>query len=699
MEFTSRTRQILMILLESGKPIPEQQIADSIGVSKRTVQREAEYLGSDLLTYHLELKRKKSAGVYIEGDSVDLLKLKEDLKQSAGTEITDKNLRRKYLTAELLKERIPKKLFYFSEKFGVSEATISKDLDAVEEWMEQSHIHLIRKPGYGVILEHNEKNYRKALQRFVNENVGDEDIRALVKNHGQAMTDVIDSYGNRNIYELLNSDVLGRVSRTFQAMDEPRLKLMTDESYIGLMLHITIAIDRIQKGEVLNENNSRDLTYEPDEDYLLAREMIHRLSEEFDLTIPESETAYILLHIRGAKVNYSGQQQGEAMGADEILNLIDRMLGVFDNETAYELKCDEEFVHGLMMHLEPALIRIRNDMNIYNPLLDEIRKEYPDIYVLCKEAAKIMQQQTGCEVPDSEVGFLTMHFGAAIEKIRECRIITRNVEIGVICASGFGVARLMMTKLENNLSRNVRIRTYGRDEVTPYIKGRTDFFVTSFDFFDEGMDYLKVSPLITRNELLMIQAKADEYSHIPKKQEDTDFTRQLETINELSVKIKSLIRNYHNYIFPSGCTLEELLGRAAVLVTENQACAALLKADLLAREKVMTQVFPEMGFALFHTRTKAVKKVAFYTISPEEQTIFQDGSLGGIRSAVLMLMPLGAKEEQEQDKEMLGQISSAFVEDETFLQTIFTADEADIREKLQTVLKTFFNDYISKFSE
>ena len=99
MEFTSRARQILMILLESGKPIPEQQIADSIGVSKRTVQREAEYLGSDLLSYHLELKRKKSAGVYLEGDSVDLLKLKEDLKQSAGTEITDKNLRRKYLIA------------------------------------------------------------------------------------------------------------------------------------------------------------------------------------------------------------------------------------------------------------------------------------------------------------------------------------------------------------------------------------------------------------------------------------------------------------------------------------------------------------------------------------------------------------------------------------------------------------------------
>lgn len=48
---------------------------------------------------------------------------------------------------------------------------------------------------------------------------------------------------------------------------------------------------------------------------------------------------------------------------------------------------------------------------------------------------------------------------------------------------------------------------------------------------------------------------------------------------------------------------------------------------------------------------------------------------------------------------MLGQISSAFVDDETFLQTIFTADEADIRISNITVLRmpfrgTIFRKYV-----
>lgn len=698
MEFTPRIRQILTILLDAGEPVPEQKIADAAGVSKRTIQREIDYLGSELSHYHLELKKKKNAGVFVAGESVELQKLRDDLSKSKESGIADKTLRRKYLTAELLRERTPKKLFYFSEKFGVSEATISKDLDAVQEWLLENGVQMIRKPGYGIVLEHSEKDYRKAIQRFVNENVGNEDIRALVSSHKEA-ANILGSFHNGNIYELLNSEVLGRVSRVFQELDEPRLKQMTDESYIGLMLHITIAVDRILKGEVITGEDGKLPEYEKDEDYALARSIIRQLEAEFSLKIPQNETGYILLHIRGSKVNYSGQTRlTYKIGVEETLNLIDRMLNAYDSTLACELTCDEEFIHGLMMHLEPAMVRLKNDMSIYNPLLDEIKKEYPDVFEKCKKAAAVITENTGLQVPETEIGFLAMHFGAAEERIGERRIITRTVEIGVVCASGFGVARLMMTKLKGSLSRNVHIRTYGKDEITPYVISRTDFFVTSFTLEGDQLDYLKVSPLITRDDLLLIQAKADEYSHMPRAFEESDFTRQLEQLNALSGKIRFLIRNYKNLYESEEVSLDVLLETAAVQITGSARRAALLKADLLAREKIMTQIFAGMEFALFHTRTKAVSDAVFYTVTPQQAKRFTDPSLKGIRAAVIMLMPDGTKEEQETDKEMLGHISSAFVEEEQFLHTIFTADEACIREQLQKVLKAYFNEYIARIS-
>ena len=44
MELTPRIRDILLFLLDKNKPVMELEIADYIGVSRRTIQREFEYI-------------------------------------------------------------------------------------------------------------------------------------------------------------------------------------------------------------------------------------------------------------------------------------------------------------------------------------------------------------------------------------------------------------------------------------------------------------------------------------------------------------------------------------------------------------------------------------------------------------------------------------------------------------------------------
>ena len=62
-----------------------------------------------------------------------------------------------------MKDKTLKKLYYYSELFGVSEATISADLEAAEEWFEPFNLKIIRKPGYGISIEGREKDFRLAL--------------------------------------------------------------------------------------------------------------------------------------------------------------------------------------------------------------------------------------------------------------------------------------------------------------------------------------------------------------------------------------------------------------------------------------------------------------------------------------------------------------------------------------------------------
>lgn len=81
MELTPRIKQILQFVLEKNEPVLEQDIAQHIGVSKRTVQREFDYIAAGLVDYDLSLCKKKNIGVWIDGDAVNLNRLRKEVTE------------------------------------------------------------------------------------------------------------------------------------------------------------------------------------------------------------------------------------------------------------------------------------------------------------------------------------------------------------------------------------------------------------------------------------------------------------------------------------------------------------------------------------------------------------------------------------------------------------------------------------------
>jgi len=678
MEITPRIKQILIHLVSAQNAMTDQEIADALGVSKRTIQREVDYVSDVVKSYNLTLIRKKGEGSFIQGASQDKQKLLEELKSKSERVVSDKEKRRNLLKIELLRNREPRKLFYFSNLFGVSEATISSDLYALERWAKDNNISIVKKPGYGIMLSASEKNYRLAMQRFVTETMRSAETLEV----------------SDDIYSLMNEGILAEVGSIIENIDEPYLKNITNDAYVGLLVHLAVAVERIKQGKYVAEEN-----YDASMDggYDIAKKIGQALEKTFLIEVPESEINNILLYIRGAEFKYSNSRGFENyIQTDEIVGIVDEMLSAIDSEYVSVIKYEDELMTGLIVHLETALYRMKRDMPITNPMLSEIIKEYPDIYEDCKKAANVIYEKTGLMPNDAEIGYLTMHFGAAQEKINSRKRKKRTVNIGVICASGFGVAQLMIAKLKNQLTNDdIVIKAYGYDEITEHIMSRTDFFISILGVKDLEVDYILVNPMLDQKDILQIRAKIDEYSSLPAKQADTDFSRQLDEINDVIIRLKGIIRKYRHITVDPLTTIEQIVELFSTNMTDSAAAAAILNSEILAREAIMSQVFPELGIALFHTRSKTVKECQIMSAGVEGQKEFESADFKGIKTVLCMVIPQDTN--KKENSEMLGRISSAIIEDEKFLDVIKQGDEERIRYKIQIILKEYFSDRLTLF--
>jgi transcriptional antiterminator len=696
LNITARLRQILILMLEEEQYISVKVLAEKLNISKRTLQRELKYIEQVLENFSLTYLSKTGVGILIQGTKEERERLLHDLKQDSGYDVSNKGDRRKRLILEILKEKGLQKLFYYSSLLEVSEATVSNDLEAIEDWLLAHGLRIIRKPGSGIEIEGNEESYRKAIRIFIEENIDTKLIQSLYDNERLVQDDFF-ALQQSHIGTILNDEILKRVVECIRKMNDKRILSLTEKSYVGLVLHISIAINRIQKKEILKEGQTWVGQMKQDEEYRLASKIVTALENEFKISIPVIETAYICLHIKGSKhqnIEWN-HQKTYTLKNKEMLSLVNELVNAFDPQIAFELKQDDDFIQGLLAHLQPTIVRLIYQMNIQNPVLAEVKSEYKEVFEKSRRAAKVLERWTNQKVPEAEIGFLAIHFEAAIFRLEGRKESIRIVSVGIVCASGIGISRLISLKLEKAFRGRISIETYGRNDLTPYIKAKTDFFVDSILVEDEDAHMIHVSPLLSQEDMGQINNAIYHYERTPQKENTASkFTIQMEQVNHLTSIIKKIIAQLKVFRVVPDIAFEALVGYIAEQFSPYQLSQEQICSDILNREKIGTQVFAEFSFALLHVRTTGVLCPSFSVCLTTTHEAFLDPYWKEIQVVIIMLIP--DDEFREINSQLLGHLSSTLIADYTFFETLKKGEKEKIQALVAQYLNQFFCDYLNK---
>ncbi|MDB5055422.1 MAG: transcriptional antiterminator [Bacilli bacterium] len=691
----SRQHQILALLLDSHSPVTLREISNQLKISVRTIQRELDGLNLSLKMYDLVMVLKPGVGLHLEGTDIAKKQLLNQLSVRHGNKIFSPDERQYVLMQLLLSLREPTKLFYFSSRLKVTEATISTDLDKLEPWFAKHSIQLVRKQGLGVFIEGNEKNIRTAIIDLLYLHFTQEQLMDILSSYSYTFSDKVKlelSISN-HLLHFIEPKTIDQIEKVVKLTEKMHGYEMADSAYVGFVIHIALAVQRLKNGEhiVIDTDSLQKLKTTDEFDWAL--QMARELSTFLEIEIPESEVGYITMHLLGAK----GKRIFSLPIKQETLNVktyVQQMIRIVENELKLELDHDATLIESLSTHLESAINRLLLNMDIRNPLLDRIRSEYPDVFLAASKAAQYLESQLKCAVPEEEIGYLAMHFGAAI--VRKTGKSLRGYRILLACASGMGTSRLLAAQIEKNLPhiRIVDIVSLLNLEKWLSKKLPVDLIISTVPFEHENYQVIVVNSFLHETDIELIEKYLENIpiSVKPQQDEGVEIEDTVMKINRYGEAVMLLMNHIFIVSELTASSKDDVIHQASAFagIQLQRVNVPLLEDELLNRERLGGLVFEQEKFAMLHCRSDAIHSICICLFRLNNDVQWHSLDHDSPVSTVLML--LAPSSSPKEYIEMISEISAALI-DEDFRISLIMDDYSTLKNKIKAVVS---KGYIAK---
>ncbi|MCT4563467.1 MAG: BglG family transcription antiterminator [Maledivibacter sp.] len=713
LSLSSRTKGILEIISNECNTITIKEIAKRLAVSSRTILREMPSVEKWLESNEFQLIKKPRVGIKLVATLDDKERLKSLLEDESVEKTFTPEERQSLIIGELLQNKEPTKLYYFSSSFKVSEGTISHDLDKVEAWFEKYKLTLVRKPGLGVYLKGKENTFRKAMINLLYENLNEEQILNVIRQNltpGNKSNGRIEINTKNRLMNLIDKEIIKTIEQTIHEAEGDLEYRLTDSSYAGLIVHLALAIQRIKNNENITMKDEFLTELSESQEYTTAEKIAYKIAKSLNIEIPNDEIGYITMHLKGSKMR-NGAYKGDSKGVDEFIignfeltKLVNEMIKIAEEKSGYSLKGNENLLVGLVSHLRPTINRLKMNLDIRNPLLEKIKEMYPGIFSISAKCAEVINKRFNLEMPEAEIGFIAMHIGAAIEKERR-RVEKDNriYNVVVACTSGIGTSKLLATRLKKEFNNLQIIDTISTIEINEewLKKNEVDLVISTVYVKEKSIPIVNVNPVLLKNDINRIKKILEKLNVYSVKNLYTSNQKNIDLMDRASALKdygEGVIEILSNFFFEESIhanSINELIRCVSSLVGKNKEEVDIIERDLKEREKHGSTILNGKELILLHCRTNGVNtlKLGVARLSPQKPIFCMNtnGDKEKIVTALVMMTPFN---KSNRHLEAISEISRNLIDDPMFIDVLARGTKKDIYNAVNGVLNGFLDSRI-----
>lgn len=478
MFLSTREKEIIEMLIKyHGQYVTIYDIAQHLAVSSRTIHRELKSIEPFLASFNIDLERVTKKGLQLSGNSSAVHSLKNELIQQVTIDLSQEEQKVIILYA-LIQAKEPIKQYSLAHEIGVSTQTLAKLLDELDDELDQYQLTLQKKRGEGIHLYGAESKKRELLSQLMVNNLNSTSVYSVIENH------FVYQSINQSQLPMVDLDKIFQVERILMDHLGQLPYSLTESSYLTLTVHIVLSIDRMLKEEyvALNDDifNSVKDTFEHQVASALALHLEHIYGVQFN----QAEVTFITIHLRGAKRKETTEVFKNNKDDQRIENLI-HLVSEFSQQTFNDWRTLSE---GLKLHIIPAINRLNANIETYNPLTEMIKHKYPRLFESVHQG--LIKTGPNFKFPESEIAFIVLHFGGAIQKQA-----TPFYNVLVICSSGIGTSRLLATRLQQTFSEIQQTTQASVGDLNSIDIQQYDAIISTVNL-DISLPYLTVNPLL-----------------------------------------------------------------------------------------------------------------------------------------------------------------------------------------------------------
>ncbi|MCB4938715.1 transcription antiterminator [Streptococcus mutans] len=202
----------------------------------------------------------------------------------------------------------------------------------------------------------------------------------------------------------------------------------------------------------LSEREQRDLLSEfspikERKEYEIARHLNENLKREFHIELDEIETSLIAVLLLSYRKDRD--MHLESHDYDDMRRVLSYFIDAFELDYHVCFKHKQLLLNQLLTHCKALLFRKAYGIVSNNPLTDQIKDKYADLFAMTKVCLSILENAWSIKMNDDDIAYITIHIGG--ELVYSETKPTPPAVLTLVCDEGIGVQKLFMQQCKQYL--------------------------------------------------------------------------------------------------------------------------------------------------------------------------------------------------------------------------------------------------------